>query len=161
MGVALRQTERLDRRGRIPSPDQRVRARARDGLAHGARAGQFVEQAAAAGLGAPARPTGAVAADFDGDGRLDLYDGERIWRNTLALGNGHVEVSVVGPWAGSRLTLTTPDGVRQVRVPDSSALPVHFGLGNAASAQLEVRFGNGQTTMRSVAPGDRIRVSVP
>jgi len=123
--------------------------------------GQFVEQAAAAGLGAPAHPTGAVAADFDGDGRLDLYDGERIWRNTLALGNGHVEVSIVGPWAGSRLTLTTPDGVRQVRVPDSSALPVHFGLGNAASAQLEVRFGNGQTTMRSVASGDRIRVSVP
>jgi hypothetical protein len=130
-------------------------------LLYVATPGGLVEQAAAAGLLAPASPLGALAADFDGDGRLDLYDGEHIYWNRTHVGNGHVEVSLSGRWAGARAILTTPDGARQIRWPQSSALPIHFGVGAAPQAQLEIDWASGKKTQRAVAPGDHIFLTSP
>jgi hypothetical protein len=124
-------------------------------------AGRFVDVTASSGLSPSSNPTGALAADLDGDGRVDLYDGERLWWNRLSVSNGWVEARVSGRWAGAHVVVTTPDGVRQSRAVESSALPLHFGLGAATSAELEVRFAGGQAILQTVASGDRLTLHPP
>lgn len=81
---------------------------------------------------------GAVAADLDGDGRVDvvvtaLGGPARIWRNTTANGNRWVAVP-----AGLNATVTvggqTNQATSAVGYSSSVVGPVHFGLGAQAGA---------------------------
>lgn len=112
---------------------------------------------------------GAAAADFDGDGRLDvvvtaLGEAAELWRNTSS-GSGH--------WLVVKLqgTRSNRDGIGAVvRVgkqvneasathgyASSSLAGVHFGLGDAARApEVEVRWPSGVVQVLKDVAADRV-----
>jgi hypothetical protein len=122
-------------------------------------------------IGPTARYRGAAFADFDNDGRVDVLVsslGERpvLLRNTSGAGNH---------WLGLRLTGThgnrdaigatvhvTASGVEQwnqvtsaVGYASASDLRVHFGLGAARNATVEIRWPGGATQKVGDVEADR------
>src|SRR5262249_10938065 len=108
---------------------------------------------------------GLAAGDLDGDGRLDLAiaavsGGVHVLRNTTANAAHALEILPVAS-ADARTVLgtkviVTVNGVRQTRefmlkpsYASGSWVPLHFGLGNATSARVEV-IPPGQTSVRNV-----------
>ncbi|MGB3280609.1 MAG: CRTAC1 family protein, partial [Pseudorhodobacter sp.] len=121
--------------------------------------GAFVEYGGEAGIATMERARGAGLADLNGDGRLDIVVVNRrapleIWENTIE-GSGHwLAVAVqapegnrqaVGAWVELRTNTATQS--REITVGgghvSGQALPLHFGLGSAESAQLRVLWPDG------------------
>ncbi len=125
--------------------------------------GQFTEAGETAGVADTARSRGAALADFDGDGRLDLVVVNRraqmrLYRNiTSDVGNA-LRVTLEGR-GGNRFAvgarvIVTADGIpqnQQVTVggghAGATAVPLHFGIGTATAAQVQVRWPDGSSTL--------------
>ncbi len=124
--------------------------------------GKFHDISASLGLSRPLVGRGAVGADLDRDGDLDLVitqnDGPAIvLSNDLSGSSQSLEVRLIGRESnrfglGARLELVGQDGKKQVRDLQSSSSylsqgppEVHFGLGSAGRiAQLTVEWPSGQ-----------------
>jgi hypothetical protein len=130
--------------------------------------GTFVEGAADAGILSYARGRGAALADFNLDGLLDLVEVYReenvgLWRN---MGSGSTgESAAMGNWIGLRLLQDGPnrDAIGswvEVKTADRSVVHeltvggghaggqlgwIHFGLGNATSAEVRVQWADRAT----------------
>jgi hypothetical protein len=124
--------------------------------------GTFVETAAAAGVASVARSRGAALVDLNADGLLDIVVVNRrapmeIWRNATPETGVWAEIepkqtgvnpNAVGAWVEVR----TGDLVQSVEVTvggghaGGKALPLHFGLGNATSAEMRVIWPDQTTT---------------
>jgi hypothetical protein len=129
------------------------------------RDGTFTDISVASGLDDPGRGRNSSMADFDGDGFVDIFVGNygtapALFRNNSAdqgNTNNWLSVTVEGTVSnrdgiGTRLTLTTPDGVSMMREIDSG--PAHgggdyraayFGMGTNATGELTVRWPTGVT----------------
>jgi hypothetical protein len=132
--------------------------------------GHFVDVTSLAGVAGTGSGQPAAAADCDGDGRLDLYVGnlpgarEELFLNRTDAGASLV-VRLVGSESnraaiGARVTVRAGD-LTQIREIASSSgrssqnqLAAHFGLGDATSASVEIRWPSGAVqTVEGVPPG--------
>ncbi|MEM9473654.1 MAG: CRTAC1 family protein [Pseudomonadota bacterium] len=121
--------------------------------------GVFTERSVAAGVATVARSRGAALSDLNGDGRLDLVVVNRrapmeIWENTSGSAGNWLAVEMQQPGANARavgawVELRTDAGVqvREITVGgghvSGQAGPVHFGLGQAESAEVRVIWPDG------------------
>ncbi len=134
--------------------------------------GGFSEAAGTAGVGAVARSRGAALVDLNGDGRRDLVVVNRrapmqLWQNVTEAGNWlTIELSqpapnrrAVGAWVELR------DATGRVRVQErtvggghggGSAVPLHFGLGQAETAEVRVIWPDGMASDWVPAPANRL-----
>ncbi len=129
--------------------------------------GTFVEGARAAGLVSFGKSRGAALVDFNLDGLLDLVEVERgenvrLWRNT---GSGGASAAApMGNWVAIQLEQPGPNGYAvgawiEVRAGGRTVLReltiggghaggqlgwVHFGLGEAGSAEVRVQWPGGE-----------------
>jgi hypothetical protein len=138
--------------------------------------GTFVEGADRAGLMDLARSRGGAVTDFDLDGKLDVVVVDRrekvkLWRNTgdgmgnwLAVGleQEGLNRDAIGSWVQVRLGDHVIE--REVTVGGGHAGgevgPVHFGLGQAPTAEIRVQWPNGEVSnWRSVPANQRITIT--
>ena len=139
--------------------------------------GTFYEAAATAGVATTDRSRGAALADFDLDGRLDLIVSNRrapleIYRNTTANTGQWITVDLRQDGGnrnaiGAVITATTDDFSQSMQHTiggghaGGQLLPRHFGLGDAAQAQVDVRWPDGTITRRQVPAGTRAIITKP
>jgi len=134
--------------------------------------GTFTEAASEAGIATTERSRGAALADFDGDGRLDLLVSNRrapieLYRNVTP-DAGHwiaLDLRMDGPntqAVGARVTVN--GRAQQLTVggghASGQAGPLHFGLGDAAQAQVRVTWPDGRVS-EVVLPADTRQVLRP
>ncbi|WP_254898969.1 CRTAC1 family protein [Thalassococcus arenae] len=115
--------------------------------------GTFAEAADTAGLASMARSRGAALADFDGDGLLDVVVINRrapmeLYRNVTPDAGGWLAVDIRAAGntrlVGGMVRVTTPAGVQTQQIvvggghAGGQAGPLHFGLGQAGTARVEV-----------------------
>ncbi len=130
--------------------------------------GTFSEAAEEAGLMSPGRSRGAAIADFNLDGLLDIIEVDRqepvkLWRNTgagdakspLPMGNWialdleqpSANRNAIGAWISVRFADQTIE--REVTIGGGHASGelgwLHFGIGDAQSAEVRVEWPNGET----------------
>jgi hypothetical protein len=125
----------------------------------------------AAPIGQPARYRGAAFADFDNDGRVDVVVsrlGEKplVLRNTSSLDNHWLGVKLIGKRSnrdgiGAVVHVKTAAGEQwnqattAVGYASSSDVRVHFGLGAATRANVEVKWPSGTTQQVGEVEADR------
>ena len=140
------------------------------------RNGRFQEQPGLLQLEHEQSSRGAAAADFDGDGRLDLVlsnldSSPALFWNRSSDGNQYLRVRLVGTGGnrlalGAQVTVRTGDllQVREVHSGGSylsqSELVLHFGLGSHARADsVQVRWPTGRTSvLDGVAAGQQLTI---
>lgn len=122
--------------------------------------------------------------DYDRDGRMDLFltNGEgapprrhegpyELYRNTARAGHWlrvNLEATASNPMAlGARVTVVT-DGVTQHRFVSAATgalatswLPLHFGLGDAAAADVTVHWPSGRTQHQRVDANTLVTITEP
>jgi len=134
-----------------------------------------------AGFGAqpPRRHRGAAVADFNGDGKLDivvtaLSAPAEIWMNDSPGANHWLDVALQGTKSnrdgiGARIKLAAAGKVQFNHMTtasgyaSSSAVPVHFGLGDAHTAdEIEIRWPSGTVqTLKNVTANQVLLVKEP
>ncbi len=126
--------------------------------------GRFADVSLAGGSGITetVAARGMAVGDFNNDGALDVVvncvnDLPQLLRSTNRTGNNWLKLKLIGTRSnrsaiGARVTCRTPDGRLQSQEVRSgggylsqSALELHFGLGTAESAEVDVRWPSGET----------------
>ncbi len=118
----------------------------------------------------------AAWADYDNDGDLDLFTGNKLYRNPLMNGNHWLKVKLVGDQnqnvnrdaigAIARIQLGTKTLTRQVDGAighnNQSERTLHFGLGtNAGPVTVEVTWPNGDITSDSYHIDQTVTIAIP
>jgi hypothetical protein len=121
----------------------------------------------------PRRHRGAAVADFNGDGKLDivvtaLSAPAEIWINDSPGNNHWLDLSLRGTKSnrdgiGARIKLTAAGKVQFNHMTtasgyaSSSAVPVHFGLGDArVASEIEIRWPSGTVQKIENVAADRV-----
>jgi hypothetical protein len=144
------------------------------------RHGAFLDLSAPSRADDPGTTRGVAVADYDRDGRLDVFvvnqDGRsHLYRNVTPRGHNHwLEVKTVGTVSnrdgcGARLTLTVRGGslVREVLCGSTSVSSgrdevVHFGLGTARRFTLRIAWPSGRTSVyRRLRPDRLVKIVEP
>ena len=141
-------------------------------------AGGFTERAAELGIRHTGQGRGAVCADHDGDGRVDIFIANHaaaptVYANALDNDNRWLAIALAGgpdnpAGIGARVTVRSASGsqLQEMRLGGSylsQAPPVlHFGLGADEAASVEVRWPDGQATrLDRVALDRRLTIRAP
>lgn len=132
--------------------------------------GTFAEAGAEAGIATMERARGAALVDLNGDGRLDLAVVNRrapmeIWRNVTEGTGGWVGIELAQPApnrraVGAWVELRAGDLIQAQELTiggghaGGSAVPLHFGIADAGTAEVRVIWPDGTTgTWQAVTPG--------
>ena len=133
--------------------------------------GEFREWTQAAGLPevGPLLARGAAAADFDNDGDLDVAINQIggtavLLRNDGGNENGNwLAVGFDGFYPGARVTVVLPDGRQLIRewhagssYQSSEDPRLHFGLGDAETVTVLIRWPNGNSVQLENIPANQI-----
>jgi hypothetical protein len=135
---------------------------------------ELIEEAGP-GVAAPHSSRGAAFADFDNDGDVDVVivnmnEAPSLLRNDLKSSNGWLQVALEGKKSnrsaiGARVTVRYGGKVQvQEKLAQGSFYSVndprlHFGLGVAATADVEVRWPSGGVQkLAGVKPGQVLKI---
>jgi hypothetical protein len=139
-------------------------------------AGRFLDVSAATGAADPGDSKGVAFADYDGDGRMDMFvvdqgGAPHLYRNVTPPGANHwLEVDTVGAVSnrdgcGARVVATLAGGATLTRevscgstsVGSGSQRTVHFGLGSAPTVdRLQVVWPSGTHQTLDHVSADRV-----
>ena len=117
---------------------------------------------------------GAAFADFNNDGKIDVavnLIGSRaeLWENVSPEQNNWIDVKLTGTRSnrdgiGARVRIAGQENLMTANVgyASSSRVPVHFGLGKAAQADIEIIWPSGTTqVVKGVRTNQAVSVSEP
>lgn len=135
---------------------------------------RFEEHAEQSGINNRSQGRGIACFDADRDGDIDIVisntaaDNVVYYRNDTATTNHYLAINLDAAGSnklgvGAHITLTTDDGVTQVRelggtnhYVSHGPFEVHFGMGSATRADVTVRWPGGGTTVLTAVDADQL-----